>query len=107
MTDTSLKHTLETKLKFDDLFGHLNKVTIVRPIDTEMFKKYCQIEHPNDFHEMATNNTLVIKFAALAKVYDGYEVWIFDKENLDLRNLVILGMPLKSFVVKNNIDFTF
>jgi hypothetical protein len=107
MTDTSLKYTLDTKLKFDELFGHLNKVTIVRPISTEMFEKYCKIEHPNNFHEMTINNMLIVKFAATKKIYDGYEVWIFDKENLDLRNLIILGMPLKSFVAKNNINFTF
>lgn len=104
MTDTSFKHCLEVKKKFDTEFSHLNKLTIVRPIDHEMFNIYCNL-YSDNFTQEAIDNTLLLKFAGTENIYEGYNVYVFEQDELDLDNGYLAGMSIDSFVKRNNLSF--
>ncbi len=108
MKDTSFKHCLEVKNKFDLELKHLSKLSIVRPIDIKYFTLYCKLcDDLNNFTQEAVDNTLLLKFAANYEVYDGYNVFIYEQDDLNLDNGYLAGMTIENFVKLNSLDFIF
>lgn len=107
MENTSLDYIIETKLKFDKTYRHLDKYSIVRPINGTLFSLYSKLCYPQNFTKEAENSLLAIKFAKTYNIYKNYEIWVFDKDDFNFTKGILVGTPLRKFIKQQNLDFNF